>query len=49
MRSKMMSIKDIEVKLKALGTKNDIAALEVFVSSLEDEKVILTFTNVCGL
>lgn len=45
----MVTIKDIEVKLKALGTKNDIAALEDFVSSLEDEKVILTIPDLCGL
>jgi hypothetical protein len=44
-----MSIKDIEVKLKALGTQNDIAALEVFVSGLEDEKVIMIFPNSCWL
>jgi hypothetical protein len=36
-----MSLKDLEVKLKKLGMKNDIAALEAFVNSLEDEKVIL--------
>jgi hypothetical protein len=36
-----MSLKDVEVKLKTLGMKNDTAALEAFVSSLEDEKVIL--------
>jgi hypothetical protein len=38
-----MSPKDVEVKLKTLATKNDIAALADFVSSLEDEKVILIF------
>lgn len=36
-----MSLKDIELKLKTLGVKNDVAALEAFVSSLEDEKVIM--------
>jgi hypothetical protein len=36
-----MSPKDVEIKLKTLGMKNDIAALEAFVSSLEDERVIL--------
>jgi hypothetical protein len=36
-----MSLNDVEVKLKTLGMKNDTAALEAFVSSLEDEKVIL--------
>jgi hypothetical protein len=44
-----MSMKNLEVKLKALGAKNDVAALEVFVSSLEDEKVILTFRDLSGL
>jgi hypothetical protein len=39
-----MSLKDVEVKLKTLGMKNDVAALEAFVSSLEDEKVILIFS-----
>ncbi|PNF15306.1 hypothetical protein B7P43_G01000 [Cryptotermes secundus] len=34
-----MSLKDIEVKLKTLGVKNDVASLEAFVSSLEDEKI----------
>lgn len=44
-----MSMKNLEVKLKALGAKNDVAALEVFVNSLEDEKVILTFHDLSGL
>jgi hypothetical protein len=39
-----MSPKDLEVKLKTLGMKNDIAALQAFVSSLEEEKVILMFS-----
>jgi hypothetical protein len=39
-----MSQKDVEVKLKTLGIKNDIVALAAFVSSLEDEKVILIFS-----
>jgi hypothetical protein len=39
-----MSPKDVEVKLKTLGAKNNIAALTDFVSSLEDEKVILVFS-----
>jgi hypothetical protein len=40
-----MSTKNIELKLKALGMKNDITALESFVSSLEDEKVIQIFSR----
>jgi hypothetical protein len=39
-----MSLKHVEVKLKTLGMKNDIAALEDFVSNLEDEKVIQIFS-----
>lgn len=34
-----MSLNDVEVKLKTLGMQNDTAALEAFVSSLEDEKI----------
>jgi hypothetical protein len=35
-----MSLKGVEVKLNTLGMKNDVAALEALVCSLEDEKVI---------
>lgn len=41
-----MSAKNIEVQLKKLGMKNDVVGLEAFVSSVEDDKVILTCTVV---
>jgi hypothetical protein len=37
-----MSAKNIEVQLKKLGMKNDVVGLEAFVSSVEDDKVIVT-------
>jgi hypothetical protein len=37
-----MSTKNIEVQLRKLGMKNDVAGLEAFVSSVEDEKVIIS-------
>jgi hypothetical protein len=39
-----MSAKNIEVQLKKLGMKNDIVGLEAFVTSVEDDKVIPTYT-----
>jgi len=39
-----MSAKNIEVQLKKLGMKNDVVGLEAFVSRVEDDKVILTYT-----
>jgi len=39
-----MSAKNIEVQLKKLGMKNDVGGLEAFVCSVEDDKVILTYT-----
>ena len=38
-----MSGKNIEVQLKKLGMKNDVVGLEAFVSSVDDDKVILTY------
>jgi hypothetical protein len=40
-----MSAKNIEVQLKKLGMKNDVVGLEAFVSSVEDDKVILTYKS----
>jgi len=39
-----MSAKNIEVQLKKLGMKNDVVGLQAFVSRVEDDKVILTYT-----
>lgn len=39
-----MSAKSVEIQLKKLGMKNDIAGLEAFVRSVEDEKVMLAST-----
>jgi hypothetical protein len=39
-----MSAKNVEVQLKKLGIKNDLVGLEALLSSVEDDKVILTYT-----